>query len=91
MSPLKEQLVVDFKELNLLGLVCGNCETEVVMDMATEKNWHVPVKCPACSTEFEVMEVRSKIDGYRSFYRSFAQNGSNHKIRIRVSILNGKS
>lgn len=81
MSPITEQLVVDFKELNLVGVKCGDCGTEIVLDVS-EQGWRVPAKCPACPAEFDVPGLRNNLDAYRTLYA--ALQNSKHSVRVRI-------
>ena len=81
MSPTQEELIVDFAELQLIGIVCSQCGTELTLDCLNERAF-APSECPSCKEAFDAIGIRQQLEQYRGLYRSLSKG--KHKIRLHL-------
>lgn len=82
MSPISQELLIDFAELRRIGVKCSepSCHAEVIFDVSDSVNG-IPSRC-ACGKEYEPL-FRSTLDSYRDFYKAFSK--SKHSIKAHVA------
>jgi hypothetical protein len=51
MRLMEKHLILDFKELHLIGIECSVCKTTVIVDI-NEAKYKPPVACAACKQTF---------------------------------------
>ena len=50
MRLMEKRLILDFKELHVVGIECIDCKTQTLIDIRAKASF--PVVCPACNRPF---------------------------------------
>ena len=84
MRGMEQQLILDLKDLEKIGVTCANCGTQVIMDV-TKAGCRAPVSCPSCSETFYKDSVRgdSPLDYLVNAMKT--QKGK-HRITFQVNV-----
>jgi hypothetical protein len=49
---MEKRLILNFKELHLIGVECDNCKTTVLLNVAEDMNMEPPQQCSRCGCLF---------------------------------------
>ncbi len=82
---MKEQLVLELKELRFLELTCPeeDCAARVTLDMESATQGLVD-KCPACGTALSTVggSFAVMLGKYKDFYRTLADSKAHIVFRV---------
>ena len=73
-----KELVLEFKELNLIGIECPECKAETLFDLAWRDG---PSQCSVCRKAYDDA-MKNAFSALRSVYNHFADQ----PVRVRVRL-----
>jgi hypothetical protein len=87
MSPTHKEYVFDLADLKFIGVVCGQCQGEVIID-ASDSTATIPLVCSICAKAFErpvAAPANLLLQAYQSFKNPVGGETAAGRIRIRVA------
>ncbi len=76
---MNKELLVEFRELNLLRLSCAKCKTKVLLD-CTDLEAGIPEECPGCNKEYPA-SLRTALISYRELFKRLSDQAG---VEVRI-------
>jgi ribosomal protein S27E len=81
---MEKRLILDFKGLHLIGIECGGCKTQTLVDISNEEA-KVPVQCTSCGQFFHAGVVNGETPFQKLAKALKAAKSSDHKITAHIA------
>ena len=85
------RIVFEPKDIHSIGVVCVNCDTEVLLNMGVGEAAFLPGRCPGCSMAnwrngCDIEYLKSLVD-----LLTRLRHSSQPQIRVKISLLDDES
>ena len=82
MCVMEKHLILDLKELHLIGIECAKCKTTTLVDI---DNPRVPICCPSCEKPFYDGVANSENPIHRLVAALKAVGSSTHRFTAHIA------
>jgi hypothetical protein len=86
MNPVFKEYVFDFKDLNLMSIVCIKCGAEIIHDMARKELLNLSPSCqfcPSCNDNYGPL-FSEALTSLHKVYRHLTDKSARATVRIRI-------